>query len=54
MAVQQNIISNGRFTNFTNSLVRVTVLAENMTYHNMAIFSTLLSVPDTGITLPLD
>lgn len=54
MAVQQNIISNGRFTNYTNGIVRVTAIAENMTNHNMAIFSTILSVPDTGITLPLD
>ena len=54
MAVQQNIISNGRFTNYTNGIVRVTAVAENMTNHNMAIFSTILSVPDTGITLPLD
>lgn len=54
MAIQQNIISNGRFTNYTNGIVRVTAIAENMTNHSMGIFSTILSVPDTGITLPLD
>lgn len=53
-----NFISNGKFTNFTNGLVRVTVLAEKMSgeeqIHPLALFSTLISIPDTGISLPLD
>lgn len=54
MSVQQNIISNGRFINYTNCIVRVTVIVEGMTKHNMALFSSIMSIPDTGITLPLD
>lgn len=49
-----NFISNGKFTNFTNGLMRVTVIAENMAKHNFAIFSTLVSIPETGVSLPLD
>lgn len=53
-----NFISNGKFTNFTNGLVRVTVLGEHMSsvedIHPIRIFSTLISIPDTGISLPLD
>lgn len=59
MGKKQSIV-NGRFTNFTNGLLRVTTICENMTHkqstdnHDLAIFSSIFSIPDTGITLPFD
>ena len=60
MALNKQSIVNGRFTNFTNGLLRVTTICENMTQkekndnHDLAIFSSIFSIPDTGITLPFD
>lgn len=60
MAIKKQSIVNGRFTNFTNGVLRVTTICEKMTQaeptdnHELAIFSTIFSIPDTGISLPLD
>lgn len=62
MAIKKQNIVNSKVTNFTNSLVRITTICENMNPsdehpeypHSLAIFSTIISIPDTGITLPFD
>lgn len=60
MAIKKQSIVNGRFTNFTNGILRVTTICENMTQakpgdnHDLAIFSSIFSIPDTGISLPFD
>lgn len=54
MAQINRVISNGKFVNFTNGLCRVTALTENMDSHKIEIFSSIISVPDTGVTLPFD
>lgn len=60
MALKKQSIVNGRFTNFTNGILRVTTICEKMTQkkatdnHDLAIFSSIFSIPDTGIALPLD
>lgn len=62
-----------QFVNFTNGIVRITVLGENMknasgvsegitfedgldsaAAHKLAIYSAELTVPDTGVSIPLD
>lgn len=60
MALKKQSIVNGRFVNFTNGVLRVTTICENMTHanvtdnHELALFSSIFSIPDTGVTLPLD
>lgn len=54
MAKINRVISNGKFVNFTHGLCRVTALTENMATHKVEIFSSVISVPDTGVTLPYD
>ena len=50
-------VTGGKFLNFTNGDCRITVLAVDATNtgsKNIKIYSALMSVPDTGVALPLD
>lgn len=47
-------LKNAKYVSITSGTCRVTVLAEDVATNKVNVFSTLISTPDGGITLPLD
>ena len=52
MSIQN--ISNGKFVNFTTGDCRVTVIGEDISTHKLDVYSALVSVPESGVSLPID